>query len=246
MTRIKLACFDVLHTLITPRQPIHVQYAEVFKAYRLGSLRPDDVKRSFKVALKSVQKDFPAYVQGHVPWWTEVIRRTALGAGADPKVVESDIETITHRLLTRFSSREGYKAFEDAIPTLQKLHEAGVKTAIVSNGDSRFRQVLEDLEFPMADLQPFLLSEECKIEKPDPRIYDLAREAFNLAPEECLHVGDELEADYYGASNAGWKALLLRRPGTLGEHEHKEVNEDLSDVEVVSCLGDTLAQLNTA
>jgi hypothetical protein len=36
-------------------------------------------------ALKSVQKEKPAYAQGSHSWWTDVVKRTALGAGANPE-----------------------------------------------------------------------------------------------------------------------------------------------------------------
>lgn len=35
-------------------------------------------------ALKQVQVERPAYASGAPDWWGEVIKRTALGAGADP------------------------------------------------------------------------------------------------------------------------------------------------------------------
>jgi len=35
-------------------------------------------------ALGQVQIERPAYASGAPEWWGEVIRRTALGAGADP------------------------------------------------------------------------------------------------------------------------------------------------------------------
>jgi len=47
---IRFVTFDVLHTLITPRRPIHVQYAEVFSPY-LGTLPPDAIARSFKLGV---------------------------------------------------------------------------------------------------------------------------------------------------------------------------------------------------
>ena len=45
--RIRFVTFDILHTLITPRAPIHVQYAEVYKPF-LGPLSPEDIRKSFK------------------------------------------------------------------------------------------------------------------------------------------------------------------------------------------------------
>ena len=81
---IRLVTFDALHTIITPQLPIYVQYSQTFEPY-LGVLEPQDIKRSFKTALKQLQADKPAYKDGAYAWWGEVIRRTALGAGADAK-----------------------------------------------------------------------------------------------------------------------------------------------------------------
>jgi len=44
---IRLTTFDVLHTLITPRKSIYVQYPEVFAPY-LVTLDPDVLSKSFK------------------------------------------------------------------------------------------------------------------------------------------------------------------------------------------------------
>jgi hypothetical protein len=98
--------FDALGTLITPRHPIHVQYAEVFEPY-LGKLQPSRVQGAFKkgvyiflcyiillsgreilhfysprAALKDVQREKPVFAGGAEAWWRDVIRRTAVGAGA--------------------------------------------------------------------------------------------------------------------------------------------------------------------
>ncbi|TFK20771.1 HAD-superfamily hydrolase [Coprinopsis marcescibilis] len=225
-TRIRLVTFDVLHTIITPRQPIHVQYAEVFRPY-LGAIPPERIKASFKIALEQAQREFPAYEKGHIGWWTKVVNDTALGAGADAKLVSDKMTTIIPILLKRFSSREGYLAFPDAIPTIEKLHAAGVRTGIVSNGDSRFRKVLEDLGFPEY-LGPIILSEEVKIEKPDPRVFEWALRGEGLRAEECLHVGDELEADFVGAKSAKWNAALLKRSEGGKGHTIQELGEVLN------------------
>ncbi|KAF8210374.1 HAD hydrolase subfamily IA REG-2-like protein [Mycena galopus ATCC 62051] len=222
--KIRLVSFDLLHTLITPRYPIHVQYARVFEPY-LGTLNPDAVKNSFPFsALGQLRTEKPVYGSDTSSWWSEVIRRTALGAGAEPKVLEDSLPLITPRLMKAFSSKEGYKAFDDSFSILQALHnELHVRTAVVSNGDSRMLSVLEDLDFPTY-LWPIILSETEGIEKPSPRIFDLLLRRVNfevetslprITPAECLHVGDELMCDYYGAKSVdGFHALLLDRPGS--------------------------------
>lgn len=44
---VRLVVFDALHTLLAPRLPIPVQYAQTFAPY-LGALDPDALKRAFK------------------------------------------------------------------------------------------------------------------------------------------------------------------------------------------------------
>jgi len=83
------------------------------------------------------------------------------------------------------------------------LHSFGIRTAIVSNGDSRIRAVLQDLSFPK-EVQPILLSEEEGVEKPSREIFLRALERVNamesekaaILPKHCLHVGDELKANF--------------------------------------------------
>lgn len=45
---IRLVLFDAFSTLLVPRLPVYVQYAQTFEPY-LGALDPDALKRSFKI-----------------------------------------------------------------------------------------------------------------------------------------------------------------------------------------------------
>lgn len=50
------------------------------------------------------------------------------------------------------------------------------------------------------------------VEKPDPRIYEIALEkAGNIAAEEAVHIGDSMRKDYLPASSVGMQALILDR-----------------------------------
>lgn len=44
---IRLVTFDALHTIVTPRLPIYVQYSQTFEP-NLGVLNPDALKQAFK------------------------------------------------------------------------------------------------------------------------------------------------------------------------------------------------------
>lgn len=66
-----------------------------------------------------------------------MIKRTALSAGGDPQILEESLPAIVPQLMHRFSSSEGYKAFDDVLPTLESLKNKGLKTGVVTNADDR-------------------------------------------------------------------------------------------------------------
>ncbi|KDQ21732.1 hypothetical protein BOTBODRAFT_26159 [Botryobasidium botryosum FD-172 SS1] len=247
MPRPALVLFDALHTLVTPRAPIAVQYAQTFSPY--FCVAPEAIRASFQSALKEVQTSSPVYghTKGVDGWWTEVIRKTAVGAGANPLVVEEALPEVVPRLMKRFSSKEGYKLFDDVIPSLHALREIGLRTGLVSNADIRMRNVLADLG-ALDFMDPCVLSELEGIEKPDTRIWDkaLERSAVWKSRSEVVHVGDELEADYRGAERAGLVAVLLRREGVAGDREVKEAAEDLTGVRVVKDLHEVVCWIKAS
>jgi len=251
---IRLVTFDALYTIITPRLPVHIQYSQTFAPY-LGVLDPHSLQRSFRLAFGSLESEQPVYTKGSQAWWSEVIRRTALGADADPDALEASLPTIVSRLMTRFGSKEGYRVFDDAIPAVRRLREMNIMAAVISNSDSRLRTVLQDLDFPLP-LNSVILSEEEGFEKPSPEIFLRAislvsqraeRQGRNpIKPEECLHVGDELESDYNGALAAGMKALLLQRSGLDGEQAHKRPGQEtITAVRTVKDLGEVIHWVET-
>lgn len=61
------------------------------------------------------------------------------------------------------------------------------------------------------------------VEKPDPRIYEIALErAGNIAPSEALHIGDSMRKDYIPAKSVGMHALLLDRFETHDAQEWRK------------------------
>jgi len=233
---IRFVTFDALHTLITPRKPIYVQYAEVFGPY-IGTLPPDAISRSFKLALRQLQAEKPSYRAGATKWWGEVISRTAIGAGADAQAVEKHLGTIVPSLMKRFSSREGYCLFDDTLPTLRTLREMGVRTGLITNADVRIKDVLLDLGISEY-LSPVLISETERVEKPSISIFLAACARARATPSETVHVGDDFRDDYLGADNAGLHALLLRRTGSDGEDEVKGAELDFRTIKSLNAVPD--------
>ena len=91
---------------------------------------------------------------------------------------------------------------------LDRLQRQGLTLAVVSNSDGTCARSLEE-----AGLLRFLSfvidSAEVGVEKPDPRIFEIALARGGADPRRTLHIGDLYHADVTGARGAGLHALLL-------------------------------------
>lgn len=141
-------------------------------------------------------------------------------------------------LLHRFSTKEGYAIYPDALNLFIALRIAKRSTpenadwpwgrtlvTVVSNSDDRIITVLESLGLSIGkggDIENVVLSYDVGAEKPDARMFEWAARS---APEDVVkvHVGDDVEKDAVAAMQArdGWYGVLLDR-----ERKYEEWNAD--------------------
>jgi len=94
-----------------------------------------------------------------------------------------------------------------------------MKMGIVSNipSEERLRDELEAIG--LTHFFPMLVSSgQVGISKPEKAIFDLAAKKLNETPNDILFVGDDLQRDYYGAVQAGMKAVLIDRRGVIRDN----------------------------
>ena len=83
---------------------------------------------------------------------------------------------------------------------------------IVSNWDSRLPDILESME--LAHYFDFILaSTVVGSAKPDKFIFQEALRLSGANPAQACHIGNDLDADFHGAQNAGVDAVLIDRAG---------------------------------
>lgn len=104
------------------------------------------------------------------------------------------------------------------------LAELGLHVGHRRYGTSTHLSDLEDSS--QVDINFVVMSYDVGIEKPDKRIFDIARQLGSngqvIEPYECLHVGDHIQQDFLGAQAAGWNSLLLsRHQHDVGNHGAK-------------------------
>lgn len=107
-------------------------------------------------------------------------------------------------------------AYPDALKTLQELARRGFHIGLLSNADDVglvHRQVDKFGFRPY--LSPVLSSaQEPRWRKPDPRIFHLVSDAWQIAPSDIVMVGDAPMYDVLGAHHASMKAIWIDRNET--------------------------------
>ena len=98
-----------------------------------------------------------------------------------------------------------------SLETLMRLHDMGIKVALVSNTTAAVSDLWLQTSFePLLDVS--ILSCDVGMKKPDSGIYLLACERLGVEPGECLFIGDGDSRELTGATNVGMTAVLIRAP----------------------------------
>ncbi len=98
--------------------------------------------------------------------------------------------------------------FDDVVPTLEVLNGT-FAIGTLTNGSMRPERLgLEEFfDFVVMSV------EHRGVEKPDPRIFQIAVREAGCEPHELLHVGDHIEYDVRGANDVGIRSVWLNRDG---------------------------------
>lgn len=108
--------------------------------------------------------------------------------------------------------------YDDSIPTLRRLREQGVRTALVSNCD-HFAGPLVDALGLEDEVDALVLSFEVGVHKPSAGIYVAALEALGARAEDAVFVDDQPEY-LDGAAALGIDTRYMRRSAEPWEGRH--------------------------
>jgi putative hydrolase of the HAD superfamily len=103
---------------------------------------------------------------------------------------------------------------------LDRLRALGVKLGVVSNSDGRAEEALRAAG--LLDYFDLVLdSAHVGVEKPDPRIFQIALDRLGVPAGAALYAGDIYEVDVVGARAAGLDVVLI---DPRGEHRGRDVD----------------------
>lgn len=105
----------------------------------------------------------------------------------------------------------------DVMPALDALRRLGLKLVVVSNANGRLRHLFDRLGMTTA-FDVVLDSHDWGVEKPDPRLFQIALEESGATADTTAHVGDFFHIDVAGARAAGLHEGILFDAAGLYPH----------------------------
>ena len=97
---------------------------------------------------------------------------------------------------------------DDVMPALRGLRALGLQLVVVSNANGTVEALARRLGLTEC-VECVLDSFVEKVEKPDPRFFEIALQRSGARRESTIHVGDLYEVDVAGARAAGIEPVLL-------------------------------------
>jgi putative hydrolase of the HAD superfamily len=101
---------------------------------------------------------------------------------------------------------------DDVVPALERLRGLGLRLVVISNANGTLHAVFDRLgltHYFDVLFDSFLEG----VEKPDPRLFQIALERVGARADATVHLGDLYHVDVMGARNAGLRPVLLDPTG---------------------------------
>lgn len=206
--------FDAAFTLFRPCRPVGETYARIAGRHGIA-LDPGDLETRFREVWRAMplpdyrgRCDVAERQEVDVRWWRDLVRAVFAACGEERP---AGFEACFRELFDHYGRGEAWTPYPEVPAVLGSLRESGACLGIISNFDRRLERVLADL-----DLAPWFgvvtTSVASGASKPEPGIFASALAAAGAVAGDCLHVGDDPEADWEGAARAGLRVFRLRRP----------------------------------
>ncbi len=212
----KVLSFDITGTLLRFRLPIGEIYHQAAVKVLQNPPSAHELNTAFRSAFKDALKKYPCYgFHANISerqWWFYLVSDCLQRTGKEYS--SHTTEEFFRRVYQAFGHQDSFHIFDDTIPTLKLLNSRGYHVGVLTNSPKR---TIEDT-LPLLHLDShfdwFVSSLDIGYDKPDKRIFDHTYEKRKkklptLRRDEILHSGDNYEADFLGARNAGFRCLLL-------------------------------------
>ena len=202
------------------------------RAFALFGATPDDETcyRAHYASMRELDR-----VGG--PDWLAVDRVMARTAGVPEDQIDQTLPLIEDVYL-----RSSWVPVADAAVALRALQAAGFPLAVVSNASGTMERQLAEHRICSVDgeiaaqVAVVVDSHVVGVEKPDPRIFEIALRALGMAAERCLYVGDTVHFDVGGARAIGMQAVHFDPYRLCPDEDHPHLGSLLELVDALTAF----------
>jgi HAD superfamily hydrolase (TIGR01493 family) len=234
--------FDLGSTLIEYRG----DWREVFKQHTLDLIaylraRGLNLPADFGPRYEALVDQF--YTRGQQDWIEYTAEYTLQHALAEFGFPDQPAALIKAALAAAFAYGETlWQPFGDVYETLDVLKARGCRLGLISNArDAANVERLIDQAQLRPWFDPIVISANAGVRKPNPRIFKIVLDAWQLRPDEVVMVGDMLGADVLGAHNAGLRGIWATMQAERGANDaHGDTIAPDATIAALSELPDVL------
>jgi putative hydrolase of the HAD superfamily len=231
---IKAITFDCAQTLVDVAW--NPEFSLCQAARFIGLNLPQGAELSYSALYKS---RFPQFLQMNLTrsavearkFHERLSRDWLAEIGLDPERASELTSAAEHLIFGPDSTV--FRVYSETVEALRSLRANNFVLGVVSNWDYSLHRVLD-----MFGLTRFIsaavASLEEGVEKPDPKLFEIALAKLGCRPEETLHIGDDPIDDIEGARNSGIRALLIDR--TRAANIPGRLSSLLQVPEAIACL----------
>lgn len=180
--------------------------------------------------LRLEQEHFAAYLAGALTFYEQRRARLAglmafLGRAALP---QHELDLLFQAYLGHY--RGAWRPYDDAVPALDDLAQAGVSVGVLTNGqDAQQRAKLQAVGL-LARFDCVMASSTLPAAKPVAEAFIAACERVGRSPHEVFYVGDDLRTDALAATQAGLRGVWLNRRAERPQQHPGQTVASLSEV----------------
>ncbi|CAI5968011.1 unnamed protein product [Closterium sp. NIES-65] len=190
---------DAFGTLVETAEEETMVYASIGQKFGV-EISPEEIGRRYEVAYRKPWLQSKLRYEGDaLPFWHHIISEST--GCSNPSYAQELHGYYIKKHAWRFTDPNAREAFA-------AIRRAGIKIALVSNFDTRLRDLLRALDcYDWFDA--VAVSAEVEAEKPSSEIFHAACDMLGVLPHEAVHVGDSRNKDVAGARRAGCGAAWL-------------------------------------
>lgn len=214
ISQIKILAFDVFGTVVDWRSSV------IAESEQLGKKKGITIDwAAFADAWRAIYRPYMDKVQnGELPWTklddlhrmmlTETLKKFSIQTLSNDEI--ENLNRVWHRL----------KPWPDSVSGLQRLKSRFVITTLSNGNISLLTNMAKQAGLPWDCI---LSAENVRRYKPDPAVYLLVPELFNLKPEQVMMVAAH-ERDLQSARKHGLRTAFVHRPLEHGPGKESEIS----------------------